>query len=144
MGVIEGTRTAPEGVGHGGALKVARGDYDFADDGGAQGDIDLMGVAGLPNGAIVVGGLLEVTTALASAGAATAALKVEGAGDIVADVAISGAPWSSAGLKDIVPDMSGSAAVKTTAPRDIVLTVGVADLTAGAFTVVLLYLEPLP
>lgn len=144
MGVIEGTRAAKEGVGHGGALKVARGDYSFAVDGGAVGDISLMGVAGIPADAIIVGGLVEVTAALTSAGAATAAVKVEGAGDIVADAAVSGAPWSTAGRKSVVPAMTGATSVKTTAARDIVLTVGAAALTAGAFKVVLFYLEPLP
>ena len=144
MSVIAGTRAAAEGVEHGAILKVARGDYDFAVDGGAQGDIDLIGDAGIPSGAIVLGGLVEVTTPLTSGGAGTAAISVEGSDDIVAAAAVSGAPWSSGGRKDVVPDMTGSASVKTAAARDIVLTIATADLTAGAFSVVLFYLEPLP
>lgn len=144
MPIIPGTRAAKEGADHGGMIKIARGDYDFADDGGAIGDINLMGVAGIPDNAIVVGGVIEVTTALTSAGAATAALKVEGADDLQAAAAVSGAPWSTVGRKDVVPDMTGSTAIKLTAARDIVLTIGTAALTAGAFSVVLYYLEPLP
>lgn len=144
MSEIAGTRAASEGVGHGGAIKIARGDYDFAVDGGAQGDIDLMGVAGVPSGAIVVGGFVEVTAALTSGGAATAALKIEGADDLIAAAAVSGAPWSATGRKSVVPNFTGANTIKTTAARDIALTIATADLTAGAFKAVLFYLEPLP
>lgn len=144
MAGIEGTRATKVGVDHGAAIKIARGDYDFAVDGGAQGDIDLMGVAGLPADAIVLGGLVEVTAALTSAGAATVALKAEGVGDVIAAAAVSGAPWSTVGRKSVIPDMSGANSLKTTADRDITMTIATADLTAGAFKAVLFYLEPLP
>lgn len=120
-------------------VKAVRGRYDFSVDGGAIGDIDLTRSAVIPAGAYVIGGWVEVDTVPTSGGAATVAVKVEGAGDIVAAAAISGAPWSSTGRKDIVPDFTGSAVVKTTAARKIQATVATAALTAGVFDVVLFY-----
>lgn len=122
-----------------GGFKVARAKYSFASEGGTAGDISL-GVT-IPSGAVIMGGYLDVQTILASGGAATAAIKVEGAGDIVAAAAFDGAPWSSTGRKDIIPDFTGSATVKTTAARAVTLTVAVANLTAGIFEVVLYYSE---
>lgn len=122
-----------------GAIKSVRGRYDFAVDGGAVGDIELS--ANLPANAVVLGGFVEVDTVPTSGGAATVAVKVEGAGDIVAAAAISGAPWSSTGRKDIVPDFTGSAMVKTTEARKITATVATAALTAGVFDVVLFYVS---
>jgi hypothetical protein len=119
--------------------KVARGRYDFAVDGGAVGDIDLTSSAQIPAGAYITHGFVEVDTAVTSGGAATVAVKVEGAADIVAAAAVSGAPWSTTGRKSVVPAATGTTSVKTTAARKIQATVATADLTAGAFDVVLFY-----
>lgn len=138
MSVISGTRK----IGAGGALgqpKPAVGLYDFATEGGAVGDITLRGDA-IPSGAIVVDALLHVDTVLTSGGAATVAIKVEGAADINAADAVSGAPWSTAGAKR--GDFTATTApIKTTAARSIVATVGTAALTAGVFKVVVWYVE---
>lgn len=144
--IITGARqrsAAPssEGVFVGG-LSVVRADYSFAADGGAVGTIALLGATSIPSGAIVVGGLVEVTTALTSGGAATVAVQVEGAGDIVAAAAVSGAPWSTTGRKSVVPAFTGATSVKTTAARDVSAVVATAALTAGAFTVYLFYIPP--
>lgn len=122
-----------------GSVQAVRGRYNFATDGGATGDIDLTGPAALPANAVVLTGFVEVDTVPTSGGAATVAVKVEGAGDIVAAAAISGAPWSSTGRKSVVPVATGATTVKTTAARKIQATVATAALTAGAFDVVLLY-----
>lgn len=121
-------------------VTVIRGRYDFAVDGGAVGDIELTRES-IPKNAIIIGGFVEVDTAVTSGGSATLALKVESAGDIVAAAAVSGAPWSSTGRKDVVPDFTGSATVKTTAARKIVATIATAALTAGVLDVVLFYVE---
>lgn len=120
-------------------LKVARGRYDFAVDGGAVGDIPLSLTPQIPPGAYIVSGFVEVDTALTSGGSGAVSVNVEGAGDIVASAAVSGAPWSSTGRKSIIPAGTGATSVKTTAARSIVATIGTAALTAGAFDVVLLY-----
>lgn len=137
MSVIEGTRKV--GAGTGGGRKSAVGVYSFASLGGAVGDITLAGDS-IPSGAVVLDAYIKVTTALTSGGSATVAIKVEGAADINAADAISGAPWSTTGTKR--GDFTAtSAPVTTTAARSIVATVGTAALTAGVFTVVVEYIE---
>lgn len=128
-------------IGGMGPLSVAEAAYTFAANGGAVGDITLTG-EGIPQGAIILGGLVEVVTPPTSGDAATIAIKVEGAGDIVAAAAISGAPWSTTGRKSTIPAFTGATTVKTTAARSIVATVGTAALTAGAFNVYLIYFVP--
>lgn len=144
--IITGAQTrggAPstEGAGFGG-LRAARGDYSFAADGGAVGTIALMGATSIPSGSIIVGGLIEVTTPPTSGGAATIALQIEGAGDVLAAAAVSGAPWSTAGRKSVIPAFTGATSLKTTAARDISAVVATAALTAGAFTVYVFYIPP--
>ncbi|MDH2429324.1 hypothetical protein [Sphaerisporangium sp. TRM90804] len=122
-----------------GSVQVVRGRYDFAVDGGAVGDIDLTKTAVIPSGAVILGGFVEVDVVPTSGGSATIAVKVEGAGDIIAAAAISGAPWSTTGRKSVVPAWTGATTVKTTAARKVQATVATAALTAGVIDVVLFY-----
>lgn len=122
-------------------FRVVRGRYDFAVDGGAVGDIDLTLEAQIPANAIILGGFVEVDTALTSGGSATVAVKVEGAGDIIAATAFGGAPWSTTGRKSVVPVFTGATSVKTTAARKVQATVATAALTAGVFDVVLFFIQ---
>lgn len=138
MGVIEGTGKVAGGGVRGGR-KSAVATYSFATHGGAVGDIALTSDS-IPSGAVLLDAYIKVTTALTSGGSATVAIKVEGAADINAADAISGAPWSTTGAKRA--DFTATTApVTTTAARNIVATVAVAALTAGAFTVVVEYIE---
>lgn len=130
MGVIEGSTR----------LKAVVGEYDFAVDGGAVGTITLRGDNQIPNGAVILGGLVEVLTAVTSGGAATVAVNGNGSGDIVAAAAVSGAPWSTTGLKSVIPAYTGATAIKTTAQRSIAIAIATAALTAGKFRVTLVYL----
>lgn len=124
--IIEGTR----------ALKVWQGDYDFAVDGGAVSTITLRSNDGpLPNGAVIAGGYLDVVTACLS-GTGTMALDSEGAADILAATAQAGL---TVGRKDIVPDATGSTAVKLTAARNPAVVIATAAFTAGKFSLVLIY-----
>lgn len=126
MAVMEGTRAPKSWVGH----------YDFAVDGGAVGAITLRSDSGpIPAGAIITGGVLDVQTACASA-TGTMALAAEGAGDIVA---ATGQAGYTLGRKDIVPDATGSTAIKLTAPLSPTLTIATAVFTAGKFTLTLYY-----
>lgn len=135
MAVIEGTTR----------LKEASGEYDFAVDGGAVSTITLRSAGGaslgneVPVGAVIVSGYIEVDTAVTSGGAATLGVNSEGAGDLLAATVVSGAPWSSTGRKSIIPAGTGAASVKTTARRNLTVTVAVAALTAGKFRVVVFY-----
>lgn len=129
------------GYPQGGELQITRGRYDFAVDGGVQGDINITLEADIPSGAIILGGFAKVLVVPTSGGAATLAIKVEAAADIIAAAAISGAPWSTAGRKSVIPVFTGATSVETTAARKIVATVGAADLTAGRIDVVLFWLK---
>lgn len=140
MPIIETTVSEGGGVSR---QKVARGDYSFATDGGAVSTIALTGSTFIPSGAIITGGFIEVTTTLTSGGAATIAVGVETTTDIVTAVAV--ASWT-AGRKNILPALTSGAltaatTVKTTAARDISVTIATAALTAGVFKVVLYYIE---
>ena len=123
-------------------LKVARGDYSFAVDGGAVSTIPLIGATLIPSGSIIVGGFLEVTTAVVGAGASVG-IQIESAGDTVAVAAVSGAPWSTTGRKSLIPAFTGATTLKTTAARDISAVISAAVLTAGVFKVVVFYLDPM-
>lgn len=126
-------------------MKIARGIYDFAVDGGAVGTIPLMGATNIPSGATIMGGFVDVHTQLTSGGSATIAVQVNAANDILTAVAV--ASWT-AGVKNILPApttgaLTASTAVRTTAARDISVVIATAALTAGKFSVVLYYSDPL-
>lgn len=128
--IIEGT----------GYLKSYRGEYDFAVDGGAISTITLRSSDGpIPSGAVIMGGYLEVDTGFTTGTAATAALQVESAGDMVAATVVSGAPYSTTGRKSIVPVFTGATTVKTTASRAPVMVVATGTITAGKGRLVLFY-----
>lgn len=136
MAIMEGT----------GRLKTWTGSYSFA-----RGDASVVGSAALvsedgpiPVGSIITGGYLDVTTSpstldASSAGPATIAIQVEGANDVINAASVAGAPWSTTGRKDIIPDATGSTALKTTAARNPTMVIGTEDLDAGVFTLVLFY-----
>lgn len=139
--VIEGARQraanpTAEGEASGYGLIVARASYSFAADGGAVGNINLLPAATIPAGAVILGGFIDVTTPLTSGGAATIALQVEGAADLLAALAV--ASWT-AGRKSILPAFTGASSVKTTVARNVVAVIAAAALTAGAFDVYLFY-----
>jgi hypothetical protein len=130
MAITEGSRNP----------KAWTGYYDFAVDGGAMTTITLRSNDGpLPIGSYVTGGLLDVTTQFTTGTSATGALTVEGANDLVSATIVSGAPFSTTGQKDIVPDATGSTALELTAARNPALVVGTGTITAGAFKLVLFY-----
>ena len=125
-----------------GSLMVARFVYDGA-------GVDSAGVSNLtvaahttgvtiPAFAIVVGGFFDVNTLFTSTATntGTIAISVEGANDIQAAAAVSGAPYSTIGRKAIVPKINTpeSTAVKTTVARQITCTVAVAALLTGKLT----------
>jgi len=110
--------------------------YSFAADGGEIGTINLGG--DIPSGAVITGGMLVVTDAITSDGAATIALHAKTADDILA-AAVLGTN-GTAGLHDVVADFTAAHAILLDAEKDVVLTIGEAALTAGAFD---LYLEVL-
>lgn len=138
MPIIEGTGREGLGLAHGRPAR-AYAEYSFATDGGAVGDITLRGDS-IPAGAVITEVLLQVDTAVTSGGAATLAVRAESAGDLQAAAAVTGAPWSTTGPKR--GSLTATAApVRTTVARSIVASVATAALTAGAFRVVVSYVE---
>lgn len=121
------------------ALRAIAVQYDFSIHGGAVGSISLR--QKLPKSAILIHSVIEVLTAPTSGGSATIAVNTEAAGDVLTATAIGSAPWSSTGLKTATPVIgTASGYIKTTADRDITITVATAALTAGKFNIFLFYL----
>jgi hypothetical protein len=144
MGELTDLISAPAQDSAGNAnFMIVRGLWDFAVDGGAIGNLNLFGTTTkIPSGAMIMGGYINVLTVPTSGGAATIAAQVESAGDLQAAAAISGAPWSTTGRKNVTPAFTGTTLIKTTAARDIVLVVATAALTAGKIEVVLFIVPP--
>jgi hypothetical protein len=126
----------------GGTVTVLVAEYDFAKDGGAIGTITMRSLgemgSSIPSGAIIKNGLLQVLTAVTGTGASVA-LQAESAGDLVATAAISGAPWSTTGMKTLIPQGAASA-ILTTAERPLKMVISAAVLTAGKFRVYVDYM----
>jgi len=142
MPILERGRVTEGTAGYGrGEIKTYRADYSFAADGGAVSTIGLSGTTGIPSGAVILAAYLDVTTALTSGGAATVALQIESAADVQAAVVISGAPWSTTGVKLSSARTRAAVPIATTAARDVSAVIGAAALTAGAFRVYVEYLE---
>jgi hypothetical protein len=89
----------------------------------------------IPSGAVIVGGFMRVITLFTSAGGntGTIAISIEAANDISTAAAVSGAPWSTTGLKAITPKANTpeSTGILLTAARKVTATVAVQALTAG-------------
>lgn len=120
-------------------VRLASAPYDFAIHGGAISAIDLS--VEIPDNAIILDGMVDVITTLTSTtDAATVAVSVEGADDMVAAIAISDVsnPWD-VGLRAIVPLGTAATAVKTTAARAVTVTIATEAVTAGKFIVFLRY-----
>lgn len=128
--IIEGT----------GDIKTYVGEYDFAVDGGAVSTIVLRSKDGpIPSGSYILSGVLDILTLFTTGAAAVAALQVEAANDIVSSTIVSGAPYSTTGLKSIVPVGTGATAVKTTATRSPSIVIATGAVTAGKLRLVLVY-----
>ena len=112
---------------------VVKATWDFAEHGGAIGDIELD--LKLPENAVVYGGIVDVVTDPTSGGAATIALKIESAADLLAPTLLA----LATGQLDIIPSGLAATVVKTTVERTLALTVGVSALTAGKLSVFLFY-----
>lgn len=138
MARIEGVNKI-EGALATGRIQVAYGLYDFAVDGGAVGTLALRGDSVIPSGASILAAMIHVDTVPTSGGAATIGVSSEGASDLRAAAAISGAPWSSTGDKWGSQTFT-TAPITTTAARTISAVIGTAALTAGKFAVAVFYI----
>jgi hypothetical protein len=110
--------------------------YDFAVHGGAISSIDL-GV-GLPAGAVVIDGFMKVITVPVGSGASIGVMLVA-SGDVIAVAALSGAPWSTTGIKDVVPVGTAATMIGLTATKQLLFVISAAALTAGKVEICLRY-----
>ena len=119
--------------------RVYMATYDTAVDVATVGAHDT-GVT-IPANSLIIGGGYDVQTTFADgvADLATIAIHVVGANDIVTATTVADASniWDQ-GRRDIIPDSTGSTAVKTTAAANVIVTTGTATLTAGKMTIWLL------
>jgi hypothetical protein len=123
--------------------KVAVGEYDFAVDGGAIGTLVLRGggAAGgsIPNGAVILGGYIEIDTLFTTGSGATMALQANAANDLQTATIVSGAPYSTTGIKAITPVFTAATAIKATAARQLTAVIATGTITAGKGRVVVFY-----
>lgn len=109
--------------------RVSYFEYDFAKNGGDIGAISVPG-QGIPKGAIINDGIIHVSDAVLSAGAATVSIGAVAAGDILA--ATAKASLSANALLDTIPVGTAATSIRTTANiSSLIFTVAVAALTAG-------------
>lgn len=123
-----------------GMVRIAKAKYDFAVQGGAKGTGNLLGLDGkpvkLPNGAVIVNCLIDVTTAGAAGGTGTMALTSNSAGDLKGAFAAA----SYTGKVACIPVGSAATAIKLTADRTLTYTIATTDWTQGKFWVYVHYI----
>lgn len=123
-------------------IKVAHGRYSFAKDGGAISTIALFdgnGRNALPAGAVILGGTIDVITALTSGGSATIALGTSAGSSATALVGATAVASWTAGQLALTPVFTAATYVKLTAAGSLTATVATAALTAGVFEVHIVY-----
>lgn len=124
------------------AVGNAKMTYDFTVDGGAISTITPTNSPTIPQGAVIIGGFIDVTTLLTSGGAATVGLGL-GSGaqvaSLLAPITVAGAPWSTTGIKPIIPVFTAATAVKVAAATRLTLTIAAFTVTAGKFDVNIQY-----
>lgn len=130
MAMIEGTRM----------LKSWKGEYDFAIDGGAISTIALRSDDGpLPAGSYVSQAVVDVLTPFTTGTAATAAITIEAANDVISATVVSGAPYSTTGLKSTVLVGTGATMIKTSVSRAPSIVIATGTVTAGKLRLILEY-----
>lgn len=125
-------------VGGQGVVGWAKMTYDFSVDGGAISTITPANSPVLPNGAIILGGIIDITTTLAGATATIALGTSAGSSTTSLKAATAVATWT-AGLLTLVPIFTAATMFKMTADGRLTLTIATAALTAGKFDVNVCY-----
>lgn len=122
----------------GGEFITAKAIYDFAVDGGAATTITPKNNSIIPNNAVIVGGSVNVTTAVLSTGSATVGVGTSAGSSTTAILgATAKASLSIDARLNAVPVFATP--VKLTAAGLITVTVGTEVLTAGVMEITLLY-----
>lgn len=116
--------------------RVAIAYFDFAVDGGAQGQITPTKTVTIPAGSVILGASLHVTTAVTSAGSATVSADLISAADLVAATGKASLTDDAVIAGKVAPDANPLVTVANTA---IKITVAAADLTAGTIAIIVLF-----
>lgn len=125
-----------------GAVGNAKMTYSFAVDGGAIATITPTNSPTLPIGAIVLGGVIDITTTLTSGGAATIALGFGSGAQVAAlKAATAVASWTAGTTLVIIPIFTSATYYKLTAAARMTLTVAASTLTAGVFDLNIAYVQ---
>lgn len=140
---------APVGLGTGGltggglgTVGNAKMTYDFASDGGAISTITPTNSPTVPLGAIILGGVIDITTTLTSGGSATIALGLGSGAQVAALKAATAVASYAAGTSlVIIPIFTSATYYKVTAAARLTLTVAVAALTAGRMDINVAYIQ---
>jgi hypothetical protein len=125
-----------------GTMGVAHAVYNFATDGGATGLITPALNAVIPANAIVLGGIINPTTALVGATATISWGTSAGSSAASLKAATAVATYSIDALLATVPIMTAATAFKMSAAGSITLTVAVVPLTAGIVEIFVHYVLP--
>jgi hypothetical protein len=133
-----GAVTGPQGQG---SVQNAKMTYSFAVSGGAISTITPVNSPILPIGAIVTGGFIDVTTIPVGVGASIGVGFGSGAqvAALLAPAAISGVPWSTTGIKSVIPIYTAATMYKLTAAAAMTVTISAVALTTGIFDVNISY-----
>jgi len=119
-------------------IRVVRAKYDFAVDAGAVSTITPANSESLPANAIIVGGVINSTTAVTSGGSATVAVGTS-AGSSTTSI-LGATAKASLSLNALINSAATFAApVKMSAAGSITFTIGTAALTAGVIEVFVFY-----
>lgn len=124
-----------------GVIGNAKMTYDFAISGGVQGAIIPPTSPTIPINAVILGGVIDVTTQLTSGGSATIALGTSAgssAASLIAATAV--ASWTTGTGLVVIPKFTAATWLKLTAAGRPNLTIATADLTAGKFDINLVYI----
>lgn len=124
-------------------IKIARGRFSFAKDGGAISTITLTDINGrnnIPANAIILGGTIDVITALTSGGSATISLGTSAGSSATALLGATAVASWTAGQLALTPIFTAATYLKLTAVGSITATIAAAALTAGVFEVHLVYI----
>lgn len=120
--------------------KIAFYEFDFAEHGGAVGNITVYGTP-IPAGAIIKEGIIHVKAAVTSDGSATLQIKALSTDDLLASTAKASLTLNA--LLATVPVGTAATSIRATSNiTSLVFTVGTSALTAGKVLVALEYIPP--
>jgi hypothetical protein len=134
------TADAVSALGGLGITRNAKMTYSFAVDAGAISTITPSNSPTIPLNAIILGGVIDITTTLTSGGAATIALGLGSGGQVAAlKAATAVASWTAGLTLPIIPVFTAATYYKVTAAARLTMTIAAATLTAGRFDVSVVY-----